>query len=108
MSSSSLVSSCGLTVWMSFSVQPECVHFSLSSALWKICQQPFRWTGALEGSLGTLGAAHLQYGDATPKHYPRCARHYGLYCPWDTASEEPWTQCLSSGFMTAGLNKVSK
>lgn len=68
----------------------------------------FCWMWALEGSLGTLGAAHLQYGDAAPKHYPRCARHYALCCPRDTASEEPWTQCLSSGFMTAGLNKVSK
>lgn len=43
-----------------------------------------------------------------PKHYPRCARHYSLCCPQDTASEESWTQCLSSGFMTADLNKVSK
>lgn len=40
---------------------------SPSSALWKTCQQAveFCWTGALEGSLGTLGAAHLQDGDAT-------------------------------------------
>lgn len=68
----------------------------------------FCWNQALEGSLGTLGAVHLQYGDAAPKHYPRCVRHHGLLCPQDTASEGPWIQCLSSGFMTAGLNKVSK
>lgn len=82
---------------------------SFSSALENLpAAVEFCWTGALEGSLGTLGAPHFQYEDAAPKDYPRCARHDGLCCPRDTASEEPWNQCLSSDFMTAGLNKVSK